>query len=180
MSTLTPQQVYATATMLLPEVRKLTTAKVDDTLARMVTAIAGVESTYNPKAKNRYSTARGLTQVTACTQRDIERRNNLFQMPMSVDLPSLCSAQFPDTATASVTPDYDLAYETEYNTFLALLYLARLRYKYNDDWKATVAYNQGHYNTSAEGQRYAQKVHEQYIRNEAVLQSPRQRYREFP
>lgn len=107
---------------------------------RVLVALAKTESGNNPLAKNRSSSARGLMQILKGTQADIERRLGLTpKAPEALDDPA-------------------------YSMLLAAYYVAWLHMnKAAKSWEKTVvAYNQGHYNTSAAGKRYRDKVWASY------------------
>lgn len=85
-------------------------------------AIAFQESRFNEKAKNKTSTAKGLYQILDGTRRDIEKR----------------------ILKINDKSPYDDIWKPDYNTYLALGYLAYQYKRYKNDWqKAIIAYNLG-------------------------------------
>ncbi len=129
-------------------------------LARFATALANVETggTYNPLAKNRSSSARGLMQVLICTQRWMEEKLKLPFAPASVQLGSSCK-QYTSRNPATTTPDRDRMYDAAYNMKIGMTYAAYQLKRYGqDERRAAHAYNQGSYNASSAGVAYANKV----------------------
>lgn len=122
-------------------------------LALYITAIAYVESTFNPNAKNKNSTARGLTQVLINTQRWIEEKLNIpFQYAMYE------ASKYPK---APVTPyeEEDGLFDPDYSLLIGAYYLGYNFNRYNDWHKAIVAYHLGSYKSSSkDGQIYKDKV----------------------
>lgn len=132
---MTEEQVYAlalqTAQTVAPDYGADPVA-----LARAATAIAFIESTYNPNARNKRSTARGLMQILLGTQREIETK-------------FLRKAHEPDRI---FDPAYAMA--------LAQNYIGYQYERYGGDWtKAIHAYNQGSFPgvKPRDGKNYAGK-----------------------
>lgn len=114
-------------------------------LARVTTAIAKVESNYNPKAKNKNSTARGLMQILICTQREIEAK----YLKVKTFPPASIFCKMYPKAPVNVKI-LDQIYSPYYGLLIGQTYLAYQVIRYNNDWaKATHAYNQGSYNSTA-------------------------------
>lgn len=116
---MTEQQVYnlalQTAQTVAPEYGMDPVA-----LARASTAIAWIESSYNPNARNKRSTARGLMQMLIGTQREIE------------------------TKYLRKKHEPNRIFEPAYAMLLAQNYIGYQYNRYNGDWtKAIHAYNQG-------------------------------------
>lgn len=86
--------------------------------------IAYIESTFNEKAKNSHSTAKGLMQILNGTKGEIEKR--------------ILSLRKPYATTEKM-------YDPIYNTLLGMAYLAYQYNRYKDWDKAIYAYNQGSY-----------------------------------
>jgi len=108
-------------------------------IADIVTAICFVESTYNPKAKNSHSSAKGLMQMTDPAKKDAERWLGL--------------------PTASTNEMYNPVYNLKLGTMYFLHQYKR--YKFNLK-KSVIAYNQGHYNPNADGLDYWAKFQKAY------------------
>lgn len=151
---LTAQTVYNIAVGVL---RRFSSTAIDaNELALLLTALVEKESTYRPDAKNSKSTARGLTQMLICTQRENERLMKIPFAPASARCSTL-GAKEPVVSAAN-----DKMYDPTYAMMLAAFYLNRqiLRYK-GDVRKGLHAYNQGSYNTkkpSASGDAYAADI----------------------
>lgn len=130
MATLTAAEVH---NLTLSIARNALIYPVDPvTIARTATAIAFIESTFNPDAKNKSSSASGLMQITKATQKDVEKLLKLR----------------PDTQRQKI-------FAPSYNILLGMNRLAYQLRRYRGDYnKAIVAYNQGSYNTRAAGQAY--------------------------
>lgn len=109
------------------------------TLARVATAVAKKESTFNANAQNPGSSARGLMQLVSSTQASIEKK-------------------------LSLPPAPDRAFEPAYALLLGCNYLAQQYLRYGRDWdKAVIAYNQGSYpGKKRDGQQYRAAVWSQY------------------
>lgn len=107
---------------------------------RILVSLAYAESRFDATAKNPRSTARGLMQILKGTQLDIERRLKIKPKPNS----------------ALDDPGYSMLLASYY---LAWLYVN----KANRSWdRAIVAYNQGHYNRSAAGEKYRRTIWSAY------------------
>ena len=136
MAILSAQQVYnlalTTATYLVQNVAIASDINVLD-FTDTATGIAFVESKFNPLAKNKKSTAKGLMQMLDTTKNWVENKF-LGTKP---------------SPTARM-------YEPTYNLRVCMTYLAYLYKKYDNDWgKAVWAFNQGNYNsTSKAGKTY--------------------------
>jgi len=113
-------------------------------LARHMTGIAKVESNYNPDAKNKSSTARGMMQLLICTQREIEKK--MAKVPLA---PAMYSCKvYP---TPKVSQSEDKIFDPDYALEIALYYLA-YQYKRYGNWLMAVhAYNQGSFTKTAAG-----------------------------
>lgn len=130
-------------------------------LANVLVAIAWVESKYNPQAKNKESTARGLMQMLICTQRENEyKRLKISPAPAMYKCSHYLNAPIGSR-------DNDKMFDPDYSMKLAAYELAyqydRYRDKYNDPWRiAAHAYNQGSYpgKWKKDGINYANKVME--------------------
>ena len=129
-------------------------------LAKVVTAVARIESNYCPTAKNTQSSARGLTQILIGTQKEIEskylRKNH----------------------------EPDKVYEPNYALLLAETYLAYQYKRYKNWYKAMWAYNQGSYSKKTKnGKTYADKgiaaLRKQSVGGNLAVNSPDNFYREF-
>ena len=118
-------------------------------MARVLTAIMFVESTYNPNAKNPHSTAKGLMQMTNPAKKDAERWLNLPTAPDST----------------MYNPQYNVKLGTRYFLYQWRRYDGNLK-------KSVIAYNQGSYNQSANGLVYWRKFEEAYKRISPVLAGP--------
>ncbi len=115
-------------------------------MARVLTAIMFVESTYNPNAKNPNSTAKGLMQMTNPAKSDAERWLGLPTAPESA------------------------MYNPIYNVKLGTRYFLQLWKRYNGDLKKSViGYNQGNYNASKDGYEYWEKFQRAYKNINVVL-----------
>jgi hypothetical protein len=122
-------------------------------LAMYLTGIARVESNYNPSAKNKKSTARGLLQMLICTQREIEKKYANVEFA-----PAMVSCKnYPDDIVAR---EYDKIFNPDYAMFLSAIELGRQYKRYGGDWfRAVHAYNQGSAGKlNIAGKLYANKV----------------------
>jgi len=109
-------------------------------LRRILVTLARIESNYDTLARNPSSSARGIMQILAGTQRWLEQRLGMKPQPRE----------------ALDNPLYSMILAADY---LAWLYAT----KANRQWdRAIVAYNQGHYNTSAAGAQYLTKATQAY------------------
>lgn len=103
-------------------------------MADTITAICYIESKFDPKAKNKYSSAKGLMQMTDPAKSDAERWLNLPTAPSSK------------------------MYNPEYNLKLGITYFLYQYKRYNFDLnKSIIAYNQGFYNPNTDGISYLNK-----------------------
>lgn len=120
-------------------------------LAKWATAIAKTESNFNPDAKNKSSTARGLMQMLICTQREVEKKHAKVDFAPA----SYSCKSYPQS---TVDRAEDKIYDPEYAMLLAVFYLAYQYRRYKDWHKAVHAYNQGSYPGSSKdnGQKYLQ------------------------
>lgn len=151
---LTAQQVY---TLAVSAVSRLSTVTVTPhELSLLLTALAEKESTFRPEAKNRGSTARGLTQILICTQREIERQMKIPYAPASERCSKLAAKE------PVVSPSDDKMYDPRYALLLAAFYLHRQIVRYNGDiHRGLHAYNQGSYDAKkpkAAGESYAKDL----------------------
>lgn len=129
-------------------------------LATYLTGIARVESNFNPAAKNKSSTARGLMQILICTQREIEAKRAKVQFPEAM-YPCKSYKSAPVGSQAN-----DKVFNAEYALFLAAHELAYQYKRYvkkypTNTWQIAVhAYNQGSYPGSrkGDGQKYSAAV----------------------
>jgi hypothetical protein len=136
-------QVYLLALRAIPKVTKK--YPVDDELgmARVLVGLAWQESKFDPKAANKSSSARGLTQVLKGTQPAIEK---LMGWPAK---------------------DPDARFDAQYAMDLAAGYMA---YHYNrkgskGNWrKSLVAYHDGHYSANGAGVGYAKLILDQHMK----------------
>lgn len=126
-----------------------------DLIAKYMTGIAWKESNFNPDAKNKASSARGLYQMLINTQREVESKR--AKVPFATA--SLKSSAYPKAPVSKVLPDK--IYNPDYATQLAVLeFLYQLK-RYNYDYtKALHAYNQGSYpgGNKSDGANYANSV----------------------
>lgn len=155
---MTEQQVYALA---LDTANKLAPPQGVDPvqLARTATAIAWVESSYNPNARNRRSTARGLMQMLIGTQREIE------------------------TKFLKKKHEPNRIFDPAYAMLLAQTYILYQYERYNNDWtKAVHAYNQGSFpgTKPRDGANYAGKwgiaINAQNTTSQNLAQNNRQKF----
>ncbi len=125
-------------------------------LARVSTGVAKVESNFNPTAKNKSSSARGLMQILICTQREVEAKYlKLKNFPEA----SLYCKSYPKAPVNTKT--LDKIYTPYYGMLIGQVYLAYQYKRYNDWAKAIHAFNQGSYNNTAPklaGKTYLGKV----------------------
>lgn len=125
-------------------------------LARVSTGVAKVESNFNPTAKNKSSSARGLMQILICTQREIEAKYLKVKNFPEASLPCKSYPKAPVN-----TKILDKIYTPFYGMLIGQVYLAYQYNRYNDWAKAIHAFNQGSYNKSAPkaaGKTYLAKV----------------------
>ena len=105
-------------------------------LARIMTALTLKESTWNPKAKNPKSTARGLVQMLSGTQRYVE------------------------TSMLGIPSNPDAIWDPAYAMILGMTYLA-YQFKRYGNWPTAIhAYMQGSYpgTNKGDGQAYQKDV----------------------
>jgi len=124
-------------------------------MAKYLTGIAKKESNYNPNAKNKGSTARGLMQMLIATQREVESKYAKVPFANAHDY----TKHFPKAPVNKLLPDK--IYDQDYSMQLAAAYLAYLYKRYKGDWTKTVhAYNQGSYPgvNKSTGANYAASV----------------------
>lgn len=115
-------------------------------MARVLTAICFVESTYNANATNSKSSAKGLMQVIDGTRKDVERWLGLQSSPDS------------------------LMFNPQYNMLIGARYFLQQWRRYSGNLKQSViAYNQGSYNTSKDGADYWAKFERAYKMINPVL-----------
>jgi len=122
-------------------------------MARVLTGIAKVESTFNPNAKNKKSTARGLMQLLINTQREIESKH--AKVPFAI-----AGVRASSFSKAPVGLP-DKIYDPNYAMQLAAAYLGYQFKRYGGDWqKAIHAYNQGSFpgTRKQDGINYLAKV----------------------
>lgn len=128
-------------------------------LARVSTGVAKVESNFNPTAKNKNSTARGLMQILICTQREIEAK---YLKVKNFPEASIYCKSYPKAPVN--TKKLDPLYTAYYGMLIGQVYLAYQYNRYKDWAKAIHAYNQGSYNKTAPkaaGKTYLAKVNKQ-------------------
>lgn len=122
-------------------------------LANYLTAIAYVESTFDPNAKNKNSTARGLTQILINTQRWIETK---LKSPFR---PAIYKASKYPKAPVTPYSEEDAMYNPDFALMLGAYYLGYNYKRYNNWYKAITAYHLGSYDSkSADGKVYLNKV----------------------
>lgn len=124
-------------------------------MALYLTSIAKKESTFNPNAKNKKSTARGLMQILINTQREIELKR--AKVPFANA--SIKSKSFTKAPANPLLPDK--IYDPDYAMQLATAYFAYQYKRYSGNWqKAIHAYNQGSFPGSkkSDGENYASAV----------------------
>lgn len=110
-----------------------------ESMAKILVGIAIKESNLDPKAKNKYSTARGLYQMLINTQREVELKR--AKLPFANA--HVKSTAYTTAPVNKLLPDKIL--DQEYATQLAVLELL-YQYKRYKDWNVAVhAYNQGSY-----------------------------------
>jgi len=124
-------------------------------LAKYLTAVIKVESNFNPYAQNKNSTARGLSQILICTQRELEYKHIKEDFA-----PAMFNCKAIPQAT--VNAKLDKMFDADYAVMLAAYYLGYQYNRYVDWFKAIAAYNQGSYTekNKLEGKNYANKVME--------------------
>lgn len=126
-------------------------------LAKYLTAIAYVESTFNPTATNKKSTARGLTQVLINTQRWIETKLKLAFPPAIYK-----ASKYPE-APVTAWEDEDGLFKPSYALLIGAYYLAYQYKRYNDWHKAIMGYHLGSYKkNNNDGITYQNKVLKAY------------------
>lgn len=140
----------------------------DVELAKYLTAIAYVESTFQTDVKNKNSSARGLTQVLINTQRWIEKK---LKLPFAKAM--MKASKYPE-APVTALPEEDRMFESDYALLIGAWYLAYNYSRYNNWYKAVTAYHLGSYNSSnADGKIYKDKVLKAY--NDLQLGTPQKR-----
>lgn len=140
-------------------------------LAKVLTGIARVESTYNPDAKNKKSTARGLMQMLIDTQREVESKH--AKVPFAIA--SVKSGAFKKAPVG--VPDK--IYDPNYAMQLAAAYLGYQIRRYKYDWdKAIHAYNQGSFPgvRKQDGLNYLAKVEKAMANQQSVAYLPKNHF----
>lgn len=122
-------------------------------LAYRSVIISAVETggTFNPKAENDASSARGLMQTLICTQRFMEERLGLpFAQAMFSTRKTYCEKLYSSKEPPKVAQAQDYLLNTpSYGMLIGSAYLAYQLQRYKTLEKAIVAYNQGNYSTNA-------------------------------
>jgi hypothetical protein len=122
-------------------------------LTKYLVAISFVESTFDPKAKNKSSTARGLTQVLINSQRWIEDKLKIPQVPAMHK-----ASKYPKAPVTPYSED-DKMFNPDYALLIGGWYLAYNYKRYNNWHKAITAYHLGSYKSSSQdGIIYKNKV----------------------
>lgn len=152
MATLTREQVIDKALNAAEFIaNKLGTPETE--LAKYMIAIAYVESTFNTHAKNKSSSARGLSQVLINSQRWIEGKLNIPQQPAMMK-----ASKYPKAPVTAIAEE-DMMFNPDYALLIGTWYLAYNYGRYNNWHKAVTAYHLGSYNsTSTDGKIYLAKV----------------------
>lgn len=126
-------------------------------LTRYLVAICYVESKFDPRAKNKSSTARGLTQVLINSQRWIEVKMKLPHPPAMYR-----ASKYPKAPVTPYSED-DKMFNPDYAMLIGAWYLAYNYDRYNNWHKAVTAYHLGSYDGSnQDGKIYKNKVLKAY------------------
>lgn len=120
-------------------------------LAQIAVAIAWKESRFDPLAENNTSTARGLMQVLAPTQRETEKK--YAKVPFAPA--KYKTKHFPEAPIGK-----DKMFDPEYNMMIGMNYLAYQLKRYGDIGIGIHAYNQGSYpgKWKTDGKMYSDSV----------------------
>jgi soluble lytic murein transglycosylase-like protein len=149
---MTLQEVTNLAASVAPRAVQVFGGTANELAYRSV-IVSAIETggTFNAKAENDSSSARGLMQTLICTQRFMEERLNLpFREAMFSSKKTYCEKLYATKEPAKVGQGQDyLLNSPQYGVMIGAAYLAYQLQRYKSVEKALVAYNQGNYSDKA-------------------------------
>lgn len=149
---MTLQEVTTLAARVAPRIVQVFGGTANELAYRSV-IVSAVETggTFDARAENDASSARGLMQTLICTQRFMEERLKMpFRESMFSTKKTYCEKLYAAKEPQKVAPAQDYLLNTpEYGVLIGAAYLAYQLERYKSLEKALVAYNQGNYSDKA-------------------------------